>query len=135
MPWMIHPPPLLSALCGLLVSRPACLPVRVHACHCVVVVAVIIVVVVRVGLDEDGNICPKGPQGLPVAKRVWAPGSEKEIPICCAGPAHQEAFKVTVVAASQARVVSKCLVRHGTVRRGMDPISQGVALSRIRGIS
>lgn len=46
--------------------------------------------------------------------------SEKEIPICHAGPAHRVAFKVTVVAASQARVVSKGLVRYGcgTARYG-----------------
>lgn len=56
MPWIIHPP-LLSAL--LVLSLPACLSVRLHACHCVVVV--------QVGPDENGNICPKGPHGLPVA--------------------------------------------------------------------
>lgn len=50
-------------------------------------------------------------------------------------PRTKVAFKVTVVATSQARVVSKGLVRYGAVRRGMDPITQGVALSRIRGIS
>lgn len=63
-------------------------------------------------------------------KRVWAPCAEKkEIPICYAGPVQQVASKVTVVAASQARVVSEGMVRYGAVRRGMDPITQGVALS------
>lgn len=87
------------------------------------------------GTRREWQHLSQGSSGPARRKRVWAPGAEKEIPICHAGPAHQVAFKVTVVAASQARVVSKGLVRYGAVRRGMDPITQGVALSRIRGIS
>lgn len=77
---------------------------------------------------------PPGPPRTARLERVPAPGAEKEIPICYAGPTQQ----VTVVAASQARMVSKGLVRYGAVRCGAArraPVPQGVALSRIQGTS
>lgn len=67
-------------------SRPAGQPASPHSRHslgcCCCSLFLLLSLSVHVGLDENGNIGPKGAQGLPVAKRVWAPGAEKEIPIC-----------------------------------------------------